>query len=417
MVKLISKSDKEFKVSFINVLKGNAGIVIIGLSMLFLGRMIVDPVFPRFAEELGATPFIIGVLYSIESIVYILAQIPGGYIADRWGRKVLICSMAFVVAVSYIFFAIAPSWHMLVVGVALLNFAMMYSPAIRAIFADSVPQQYRGLAFTLYRLVPGIVSIFALPLSSILILRYGFVQGVRLGYTILIFLSLASAMLFTIFLKETLPPPREQSSKQVGLVTLVKEYIHTYLDTSRSFKGLSIAVLFVSISYAICHGYYILYGVHVIGVKDWQWPIVYMIAFAVYTIVSVPIGKLIDIIGRKAPMLLSGILYIPGVLIFINARCLIECILGYTFVLLSSSFFWPSYMAMEADLIPSHKRGKIMALMNILMELPYVFFTPLGGYLFTLNPVNPFIISIIVAAIAYLIILTLINEKGQTPVR
>jgi len=158
-----------------------------------------------------------------------------------------------------------------------------------------------------------------------------------------------------------------------------------------------------------------LYGIHVVGIEDWQWPIVYLLAFVVYTVSSIPIGKMIDVIGRKPPMLLSAILYIPGILIFINAKCLVECAMGYTFVLVSSSFFWPSYMAMEADLIPSRERGKIMALMNVLMELPYIFFTPLGGYLFTLNPIDPFITSIIIAIAAYLVALTLISERKTKP--
>ncbi|HDM24241.1 MAG TPA: MFS transporter [Candidatus Bathyarchaeota archaeon] len=414
MVRLNSKCDKEFKVSFINVLRGNAGVVIIGLSMFFLGKMIVDPVFPRFAEELGATPFIIGVLYSIEAIVYTLAQIPGGYIADRWGRKNLICLTMFIVALSYVFFAAAVSWYMLAIGIALLNFAMMHSPAIRALFADSVPQQYRGLAFTLYRLIPGIVSVLALPMASFLILRYGFVPGVRLGYTLLILLSLVSAIFFTVCLKETLPSSQSRLRK-IHPKALVKEYVRSYLATSRSFKGLSLTVLLISISYAICHGFYILYGIHVVGIEDWQWPIVYLLAFVVYTVSSIPIGRMIDVIGRKPPMLLSAILYIPGILIFINAKCLVECAMGYTFVLVSSSFFWPSYMAMEADLIPSRERGKIMALMNVLMELPYIFFTPLGGYLFTLNPIDPFITSIIIAIAAYLVALTLISERKTKP--
>ncbi|RLG64151.1 hypothetical protein DRO02_05095 [archaeon] len=223
-----------------------------------------------------------------------------------------------------------------------------------------------------------------------------------------------SAIFFTVCLKETLPSSQSRLRK-IHPKALVKEYVRSYLATSRSFKGLSLTVLLISISYAICHGFYILYGIHVVGIEDWQWPIVYLLAFVVYTVSSIPIGKMIDVIGRKPPMLLSAILYIPGILIFINAKCLVECAMGYTFVLVSSSFFWPSYMAMEADLIPSRERGKIMALMNVLMELPYIFFTPLGGYLFTLNPIDPFITSIIIAIAAYLVALTLISERKTKP--
>ena len=56
-----------------------------------------------YLRELGASPLLIGVFGSISMAVLSLVQIPGGYIADKYGRKELIVKMTYILALSNLY--------------------------------------------------------------------------------------------------------------------------------------------------------------------------------------------------------------------------------------------------------------------------------------------------------------------------
>ena len=100
-----------------------------------------------YAAELGATAAILGMISAISTIVISLSRIPGGYIADRYGRKKIVVTMTFVIALTYLIYAFAPSWEWILVGAVIANFSLIYQPALLAIRADSVPPEKRGVSF------------------------------------------------------------------------------------------------------------------------------------------------------------------------------------------------------------------------------------------------------------------------------
>jgi MFS family permease len=73
----------------------------------------VIPYESLYIRELGASPSIIGLIGSLGSVILILTRIPGGHIADNYGRRKIIVTMTFVLASSFLFYAFAPSWESL----------------------------------------------------------------------------------------------------------------------------------------------------------------------------------------------------------------------------------------------------------------------------------------------------------------
>jgi MFS family permease len=141
---LQDKMGKEF--SFI---KGNYAIIVISWILIDFASEIPATYYALYVLQLGATETILGIIGLSGVLALASMQFPGGYLADKFGRKWLVSSMTFGVALSFILYALAPSWHFILIGVILMNFFnSTYQPALMAIVSDSLPSSARR--FCLY---------------------------------------------------------------------------------------------------------------------------------------------------------------------------------------------------------------------------------------------------------------------------
>jgi len=67
--------------------------------------------YSEYVIQLGGTPLILGAITFASMITLASVQFTGGYLADKYGRRWLISTLTFGVALSFVFFAVAPSWH------------------------------------------------------------------------------------------------------------------------------------------------------------------------------------------------------------------------------------------------------------------------------------------------------------------
>jgi MFS family permease len=84
---------------------GNLLTLIITWLFFFFAYSVVAPFESPYIRELGASPTTIGFMCSVGAAVFVLVQIPGTYIADKYGRKQIIVTMTFALSFSYIFYA------------------------------------------------------------------------------------------------------------------------------------------------------------------------------------------------------------------------------------------------------------------------------------------------------------------------
>jgi len=101
---------KTFKEN-LSLIKGNLRILILSWMLMTPVMIMLSVYEPLYINGLGASTAIVGLIYSISTIVLSLVRILGGYVADRYGRKKIIVFMSFGVALSYLFYAYATSWE------------------------------------------------------------------------------------------------------------------------------------------------------------------------------------------------------------------------------------------------------------------------------------------------------------------
>ena len=128
-----------------NVTIASAAVFLIGF-----GEELWKKFLPKYLEALGATTPIIGLFGTAEDFFDACYQYPGGFVADRFGRRRAFLIFITLASLGYLVYLFSTSWPFLFVGLALvMAWQSMASPAIFAVIGDSLPRERRAMGFTL----------------------------------------------------------------------------------------------------------------------------------------------------------------------------------------------------------------------------------------------------------------------------
>ena len=189
-------------------IQGNFLVMVISWLVLDFFIELPGTYYPLYVEALGGTATTIGLIGSVSLLASAIVQIPGGFLADKYGRKWLIVSMTFMAALARIFYVYAPSWEWIMVGAIIAGFCGIYQPALQAIVADSVPKEKRGMGFSIINLIASVSTTPAPLFAGYLFTIYGLVPSMRLIYKLVIGGLMIAALLRTK-LTETVENPEK----------------------------------------------------------------------------------------------------------------------------------------------------------------------------------------------------------------
>jgi len=119
------------------------------MLLLALGENLWRRFLPRYLQALGAPITAIGLFGTIEDLLDGLYQYPGGWIADRFGRRRALLSFIALAAVGYAVFLLMKSWWVAFAGLALVMvWDSMASPTLFAVVGDALPRSKRKFRLT-----------------------------------------------------------------------------------------------------------------------------------------------------------------------------------------------------------------------------------------------------------------------------
>jgi len=366
-----------------------------------------------YVLQLGATETIIGMIGLFSFLALASMQFPGGYLADKFGRKWIISSMTFGVALSFVFFAIAPSWHFILIGSVLMHlFNSTYQPALMAMIADSLVPEKRGMGFGLVMLIASASTTPGPLVAGLLYERFGLVDGMRIGYGIVVALFLFAAILRQFRLKETIA-----NSQKPSLKDLVHSYPIALKESFGVWKKVPKAMFYLFLSSAIMmfgismvQLYFVVYAVEELLIDKALWPLILTGLFVTMITLSVPIGKLVDKTSRKPSILIAYFVFGASLWLFVNGD-LVKLFISLALTGVGQALFNAAFGALQADLTPKEERGKINGFTNfvncILMALGSFF----GGFMYeNFSPQLPFYISMFLVLPAFILTLFLVHE-------
>jgi len=98
-----------------NVALASAAVFILGL-----GEELWKKFLPKYLEALGASTGVIGLFGTAEDFFDAIYQYPGGWMADRFGRRRAFLVFVVLASAGYLVYLLSPSWPFVFLGLALV---------------------------------------------------------------------------------------------------------------------------------------------------------------------------------------------------------------------------------------------------------------------------------------------------------
>lgn len=412
-MKIVAKLRDEF--SFV---RGNYLILVLSWVLMdFASEMPSLYYGPFVIYDLGATAPILGFIGFASVIALAAVQFPGGYLADRYGRRWLISTLTFGVAFSFLFYVFAPSWEWILVGAIIGNLCLLYQPALMAMISDSTPPEKRGMAFSLTTLIGNVATTPAPIVAGIMVTVFTRAIGMRIAYSLVVVLYLSAAILRSK-LKETIKTAEKIKPKDLlaSYPQSIKESIAVWKKVPRSVYFLFISNLILTFAISLGQLFFSVYAVEgeksVLNISQIDWALVSSALFIAMIIAAIPIGKLIDKIGRKAPLLLSHVVFVPAILLFIYGD-LTTLFIAMPLLGIGQLLFFSSFASLQTDLVPRENRAKVIGFSQFVSYVLMAFGLLAGGIIYSISPQLPFLLMMTALLPSFLVVALLVHEPEK----
>ena len=270
-------------------------------------------VLPLFLTSvLGASTLVLGAIEGVADFAASSLDMASGYLSDRLGKRksiaILGYSLSSLAKVVLMFVSTAGQVFAFRV-VERLGKSIRGAPR-DAILAGLAPAKGRGASFGLHRGLDKAGAILGPLLAYALLGHFGeSLQGIRTLFAIAVVPAVAAVVLLMLFVPEQAVRGRAQIPFREAIRTFGPKYRH-YLASAGIFSMAYFSFAFLML--AAAHGGF--------GLKDVV--LLYALFNVAFTIVSVPVGRISDRIGRRALIASSYGLYamVAGGFAVVNSK-------------------------------------------------------------------------------------------------
>jgi MFS family permease len=382
-------------------LERNVAIASAAVFLLGLGEELWRKFLPKYLEALGASAPVIGLFGTAEDFFDAVYQYPGGWLADRLGRRRAFLIFVALAAAGYLVYLISPSWPFLFAGLALvMAWQSMASPAIFAVIGDSLPRERRAMGFTLQSILKRVPIVIAPLLGGAMIASLGVVKGVHAGLLITLLLAALTALLVS----------RVNITIKVSRTTNIA-------GVWRSFHSELKRLLVSDVIIRTCEGmtdvFTILYVTNVHHFSVARYGTLVAIQMSISILVYIPAGKIADRVGRK-PFVIATFLSF--------ALFPLAVIAASSFMLLVVAFIIgglreigePARKAMIVDFAQENVRARSIGLYYLARSLSITPAAAVGGLLWKIAPKAPFVIAGIIGLTGTFVFAVTVEERYAT---
>lgn len=376
-----------------NVTIASAAVFLIGL-----GEELWKKFLPKYLEALGATAPIIGLFGTAETFFDAIYQYPGGWLADRAGRRKAFLLFVILASIGYLIYLLSPSWPLMFLGLAfVMGWQSMASPAIFALIGDALPQERRAMGFTIQSILKRVPIIVSPLIGGALIARAGLTRGIHIG--LVVTLGLAAVTLVLLH--------RINVEVKIADAVNIRGVWH-------SFHGALKRLLISDIIIRACEGLTgvltVLYVINIHSVSATRFGTLIAIQMTTSILVYIPAGKLADRIGRKPIVIVTFISF---------ALFPLAIILATNFALLVIAFIIgglreigePARKAMIVDFAKDSLRARSVGLYYLVRSLSITPAAALGGLLWNVDPRTPFVAAVAMGVIGTLVFAATVEER------
>jgi len=369
------------------------------MFLLALGENLWRRFIPRYLQALGAPIVAIGLFGTIEDLLDGLYQYPGGWIADRFGRRRALLSFIVLAAFGYAVYLAMSSWQMAFVALALVKvWDSMASPTLFAVVGDSLPRSMRTMGFTVQSVLRRVPLVIAPVAGGVMIATYGIEAGVRGGLLISIVLACA-----TLLVAKRIDIPRIRERAPTNIVGVWRQF-------PSPLRWLLASDVFIRICDAMVDVFLVIFAVTVIGISPQQFGVAIAVQSLSAILVYVPAARIARYTGKKP---------------FVTATFVAFTLFPLAIVW-STSFGWllaafvvgglremgePARKALIIDLAEPEVRARVVGLYYLGRSLAIAPAALIGGLLWKVSPALPFYVAAVAGAIGVIVFTLTVREE------
>jgi len=380
-------------------LESNVVAVAAAMFLLALGENLWKSFLPKYLEALGAPILAIGLYGSLRDFLDGAYQYPGGWIADRHGRRRALLLFVGLATAGYAVLAVAPSWPHVLAGLLLvMAWSSMASPTLFAVVGDALPRERRAIGFTVQSILKRLPIVVAPALGGLAIASLGARGGVRLGLAVTVALALVT--LFVVA-RVRIPLVVEKTPTRIGGV---------WRSLPRTLRWLLLSDVFIRTCEGLVDVFLVIYVTNVVGLSAPQFGALIAVQMATSILVYVPASKVADRTGRKPFVVATFVCF---------ASFPLAVVLSKSFLALAAAFVVgglrevgePARKAMIVDLSRPDLRARSIGLYYLLRSTAIAPAAFAGGLLWRVAPTAPFLAAAAVGLAGTLLFAATVEER------
>jgi len=287
--------------TFRSGLDRNVAVLAASLFALSLGEELWQAYMPAYLTALGAGGVMVGLFGSSKDLLDSLYQYPGGWLADRLGRRRALLIFTGLATAGYGVYAAAPAWPFVLAGlVGVMAWKAGAFPTTFAVIGDALPRSRRATAFAVQSVLVRVPRVVSAPLGGIAIASLGIIAGVRLSCAITVVLGLAVLVVQHRNFRDHRPTAPSQNAAHVRAV---------FSGMPPELRRLLAAVCLVRIGEGIAASFIVLFVTQVKQVSVAEYGVLYAIQQAVAIAFYLPGGRIADVTGRRGVVALTFLFF------------------------------------------------------------------------------------------------------------
>lgn len=361
-------------------------------AIVMMGHGIISPVLPLFAKTFGVGAALAGLTISIFGAARLLTNLPAGFLSDRFGRRILLVGGPVIVTVSSVLSGLSPEFWLLIVfrfiaGVG----SAMYMTGAMVLLADITSAGNRGRVMSIYQgsilvgvsLGPAVGGGVA-ELAGVRAPFYavGILAGVA---TVWSFLRMPATPTIVTLVGDA--PEPEQTPELARRAEQEDREFDPGRGTWQLVRSLMarpefalVCLLNMSVFLTRTGGRLTLLplvGEEKVGLGFGELGAIFTMMTVLNLLVLIPVGVMLDKLGRKAVILPSAVMMAVALSMFAASTEAWMFVSASVVLGIGSGVLGPAPAAYAADVAPERARGLAMGMFRTFGDIGFVI-GPLG---------------------------------------
>jgi len=384
-------------------------VIVLSLTgfLLNFAAQTFQPFTSLYLMSLGADVAQVGLAFALLSFAVAIVTLPGGMIADRFGRKMLIVVGNFTGFLCYFLLVLIGPWQLAVIVLFIQSLmSTFYQPAYTAIIAESVPDEERGNAFGTFFFIVSI-GFFVGPMIGGYLYSFAGFSTILYGAG---FLGVSGSLIRLVWIRETLTAKRRKAVEAVRIERSWSGLPHF----GRDLKFLTVVSSMVGFVYGVMFPYVPVYATEILKISKFELGVMFSVSSFAQFMISLPAGKIIRKVGTRKLMTLAIICSSALIIPWIYSPSILFAICIYTITGAFTQLFTIANQTLTSNLTSIRTRASAIGVITTVSGLVGAVSPYLGSLIWI--RINPQSVFLLVTAVGLLTSIPLIAIKERIPI-